>query len=349
MKKLLLAGLGIAAASASFADFFPYDSLIVSRTNGTSSAAASVDLVGYNFGGTVNGQVWDMTGTAGITQSGSATSEGQLNAGHTYLAVPGYTAAAGTASVASASGIGRRVGIFDNSGLGSITTYDLPTGTHAGNNFRSAFVGDLGTVLTAGGAGGWRSNSGPTSTQVGAAASVNGRVIKEHNGVIYGSAAASGNLGVYSLTAGAQTQVLATDTGSSPYDFEFFTEGASNFILVADDRSVASGGGLQVWQGGSLVRTFGLGALRNIGIRNWVDAGVPKVTVFGIANAKDLHALTFDAGTIGTTTATWSASLANAGANAVFRSVVVVPEPASMMAFGVGVAGLIARRRRKTA
>lgn len=343
MKKFLFLALGVGAASASFADFFPYDSLIISRTNGTSSAAASVDLVGTDFAGVANGQVWDMTATAGITQSGSATSEGQLNASDTYLAVPGYVASAGTASVATAAGIGRRVAIFDNSGAGSVTQFDLLSGVHSGNNFRSAFADNLGTVYTAGGAGGWRENTAGVSNVFGTTG--NARVVKTSEGVVYGSTA-SGTIGIYSLTAGAQSPVVLTGTGSSPYDFEFYEEGANNFVLVADDRSSASGGGLQVWQGGSLVRTFSLGLLRNFSIRNWVDAGVPKITVFGIANAKDLHALTFDAGDIAGTSATWSASLLNAGANANFRSVIVVPEPASMIAFGVGLVGLVARRKR---
>ncbi|HLO96998.1 MAG TPA: PEP-CTERM sorting domain-containing protein [Fimbriimonas sp.] len=343
MKKFLFLALGVGAASASFADFFPYDSLIISRTNGTSSAAASVDLVGTDFAGVANGQVWDLTATAGITQSGSATSEGQLNASNDYLAVPGYVATPGTASVSSAAGIVRRVAVFDNSGVGSVTTVDLLAGVHAGNNFRSAFADNLGTVYTAGGAGGWRENTGGVSNVFGT--TTNARVIKTHNGTVYG-ATGSGTAGIYSLMAGAQTAVVTTGTGSSPYDFEFYSEGANDFVLVADDRTTANGGGLQVWQGGSLVRTFGLGMLRNFSVRNWVDAGVPKITVFGIANAKDLHALTFDAGDIAGTGATWSSSLLNAGANANFRGVIVVPEPASMIAFGVGLAGLIARRKR---
>lgn len=346
MKKLLLSAVGLSIVSASFADFFPYDSLIVSRANGTTNAASTVDLVGYNFAGTTNGQVWSLG--AGFTQGASATAEGAMNASNTYLSLAGYAAPAGTATPSGTPSTTwvRRVAVFNNAGAGSVAFTDLPTSLYSAGAVRSSFTDDGSTIYTSGGNTGLFSVTGGVATQLGPASAVNNRVVKTYNGTTYVSSAANGNNGVYSVGSGTYSLISSVvGTSASPYDFEFYSEGGNDYLFVADDRSVVNGGGLQVFKNGVHVRTFGIASLRSLGVRSWVDAGVPKVTVFGIANQTTLNGLTFDVGTLESTASTFSL-LSTADAGTVYKSVVVVPEPASMIAIGLGIAGLAARRRR---
>ncbi|MBS1726821.1 MAG: PEP-CTERM sorting domain-containing protein [Armatimonadetes bacterium] len=360
MNKLILVPLGVLATATAFGQgFFPYDSLVVARVNGTTSAANSVDLVGFNFDGTSNSKVFGLG--SGFTLSGSATSEGQMNASLNYLALGGYSATVGTASVASTT-TARRVAVYDNfanGGLGGVNYVDLQAGVYSANNIRSAYTTDGTTVLTGGTAtspnGGWRTTTAGTSTELGTTQNV--RVIKEVGGTTYGSTgSASGNagIGIYSVTPGAETLVQltgGTGTGTaSPYDFEFYNENSTDYTLVADDRSTANGGGLQVYKNGSLFRTIALpsttSALRSIAVRSWNNNGVQETTVFGIANANKLVGFTFDNGTLETTSNSF-AELATADTGTVFRSIEIVPEPASLAIVGIGLAGLASRRRRK--
>lgn len=346
MKKVMLTSVvSLATAFAFGQGFFPENSLVVSRINGTTSAAQSVDLVGFNYDGSSNSKVFNLSN---LTMSGSATSEGQMNASAGYLALAGYSDPVGTTGVASGS-TARRVAVFDNAangGLGGVTYTDLPAGIHGGNNIRSAYTEDGTTLLTTGGVGGWVSTTGGVSTQLGT--TTNTRVIKVHDGVTYGSTS-SGTRGIYSLSGSTQTAIALTGSSSSPYDFEFYSENSSDYLFIADDGSVANGGGLQVWKNGSLLRTIVLpsttSALRSLAVRSWDNNGVLETTIFGIANGNKIVGLTFDKGTLETTTSSFT-ELATASTGTVFRSIEVVPEPASMAVMALGIAGLAARRRR---
>lgn len=355
MKKLVLTSVGALATAIAFGQsFFPENSLVVSRVNGTTNAAQSVDLVGFNYDGSSNAKTFNLTN---LTMSGSATSEGQMNASAGFLALGGYSEVVGTGSVANTNSV-RRVAVFDNAangGLGGVTYTDLPAGIHTGNNIRSAYSTDGSTLLTTGGASGYRSTNGGVATQLGT--TVNTRVIKMVGSTIFGSTssgttAAGTPHGIYSLSGATQTNLVDTGDTSSPYDFELYSENSNNYILVADDRSTATGGGLQIWKNGALVRTFALPAttssLRSLAIRNWDDNGIQKTSVFGIANLNKIVGLTFDRGSLEATTSSFS-ELATAAAGTGFRSIEVVPEPASMAALALGIAGIAARRRRKKA
>ncbi len=361
MKKFLtLSLMGLASAGA-FAQFFPLDSLIVSRYNGFDGTATTIDLVGLSYSGTANGKVFALSGagTAGIRGSGSATSEGAMNASAGFIGFAGYVATTGTASVSSTSGIVRRVAAFNNAGAGSVTYTDVPSGVYTTNNIRSAYTSD-GSNFLLGGAG--SSSSGGTrtfdGTTVGAAFSgvTNSRVTKVINGVSYFSNQSTTGGNTASLLDGAGNKIIDGITGKSFYDFEQVTQGTNNYWLVADDSL-----GLQVWQTGgtSALRTIALPSsatgLRSLAVRNWDVNGVQKTTIFGIGGASattasalgtQVFAMTFDSGTLLTTSSTFS-SIAQAPAGTNFRGIEVVPEPASMAVLGLGLLGLARRRRNK--
>ena len=260
-------------------------SLVDSGATAPTSAATQVRLVAYSR---VNGrdvlptgQTYDLpaviTGSNHrLTQSGSATSEGQvvLSDDGRYLLVAGYDAAIGAAGVAStaAATVNRVVGRIDWTlpPAAAIDTTTAINNVFDKNNIRGAASLDGQTFYLSGSGG---TQGGVALATLGAATATPSyggttvktvRNIRSFNGGIYISGSTSGGplYGVAQVTAGATTQLNGFPTMAGPSSYGFFFLNAAT-LYVADDRTT-SAGGIQKWQnfGGvwSLSQTFNIPA-----------------------------------------------------------------------------------------
>jgi hypothetical protein len=324
-----------------------------------SSAATSVFLDEFNTTGALQ-QSLSMT----VTASGTATSEGLINrsADGGVLLVPGYAAAAGTASVTSSSAatVAREANVV--AAYGSVLRTPTAGTLLGGNNIRSA-ASDHTTNIYLGGAAGVAYLDFTT----GAATSVstaNVRDLNVTNGQLYYStgstgAASGGATGVYALGTGLQTsgslsltQIVAAP---SPYAFLFADLNAAiggvDTLYVADDSTTVVGGGIRKyskqangsWSFNSVLAT----ATAVRGLTGSVVNG--QVQLFATSDTK-LYGVTDTAGYNANLAGT-AITLATAGTNTVFRGVTMapaVPEPESYGLALVGLAlvgGLRLRRR----
>jgi hypothetical protein len=177
----------------------------------------------------------------------------------------GFDAPVGTAAVngSSSTTFGRVVGRIDFNGVVDTTT--VLTDAFSGND--GTFTADPRSAASVDGSAFWLSGSGGTGTSGGpryavlgattstqiSASPTNIRVINIFNGQLYETSASGVFQGVSSVGTGLPTGTGEITTllngfpmaaGPSPYDF-FFAD--ANTLYVADDRTVASGGGIQKW------------------------------------------------------------------------------------------------------
>jgi hypothetical protein len=346
-----------ALITSAHAQFTPGNLVVLQVGNGgtLNSAAAPLFLDQFTTataGQTVTPFITIASDGTGLVLSGSATSEGSLtrSTDGSILTFGGYSAASGTASVASGTAL-REVGVVNASGQFSIAANS--SSALSGNNIRGV-VSDGQNYWIAGANGIYYQASGSGSlVQV---TNSNSRVVNIFNGNLEYSTGSGANHAVLAFT-GTPTSLTASSlfigSGSAASPYDFFLSGTTAY--VADDTASAAGG-IQRWDfNGSawvLSYTIGTGAA-SIGARQLtVDtttaggATIYATTAEGAANrlisVQDLGSAAADAATLIT--------LATAPAGELFRGVdfAPTPEPSTLALAGIGLAALWNFRRRKS-
>ncbi|MDI1484285.1 hypothetical protein [Polyangium sp. y55x31] len=200
-----------------------------------------------------------------FTLSGTASSEGHLSlsANGKYVFLAGYAAGVGTANVStqSADVVPRVVGRVD--AFGNVNTSTLVSGAFSGSNVRGATSSD-GTSI-------WVSGNSTTTggiqfitlgavfpTQI-LSNPLNTRCVHAAGGQLYATSGAGTFVNVFTVGSGLPTSSGQTATSlpglptasASPYGFALLDLSAAiagpDTLYIADDRSPASGGGIQKW------------------------------------------------------------------------------------------------------
>lgn len=301
------------------------------------------------------------TGTR-LTVTGSSTSEGAMNlsADNRFLVFGGYDAAQGqsgpnaNSSIATSingtgagTDVARVVGAVD---LAQNVNLNRLTDSYSTNNFRGGASLDGTSFVTNASGNGLRNLTPPATTTSGNSTTIlNTRVARFDLGNrLFVSSASGMFFGISEVVAGTATLLpgFPSSIGPSPYDFEFIS---NTLLYVADDRSVASGGGLQRW-------TFN-GTIWNLQYTIAVTNGLRSIAVTIDALGNNLiYAVTGGASAGGVTnlvsisdTGAGSTvnTLATAASGNLFRSVEFVPVPTPGAAALLGLGGLVAIRRRR--
>jgi hypothetical protein len=351
--KAIMIGLGGAAVlcggQVARAGGFSAGNLVVVRAGdgaaALSSAATAAFVEEYTTAGAPVGSPLALpTAVVGnnrrLTISGSATSEGfiTLSTNGQYLLVVGYDAALGTASVASTASatVNRVVGritISDGS-IDSSTAVDM----YNTGNIRSAASDDgtrfwtAGTSTTSGGVR-YISSLGSTTSDMLASTPTNTRVVNIFNDgsqeQLYVSASSGTFLGVCTVGSGLPTTSGQTitllngfPTSGTHSSYDYLVVNPTT-VYVADDGTVANGGGIQKWtySGGTWSLAYNVITAGVRGLTGYVD-GSGYAVLFATTTATSNNSLI-------TVTDTGAGSaittLASAGTNKVFRGVRYVP------------------------
>ncbi len=321
---------------------------------GLSTAAAPVFIEPFHSSGVraLGGFVLPLpTAPAGNNQpctlSGTAASEGHVStsADGRYCSLACYAAAPGTAMVSSSasSAVNRVVARFDV--MGAVDTSTRLGSAFSGQSVRGATSHD-GTAF-------WVSGNGNSSTggvhyvalgSDGGSTRIldnpnNARFVNVFGGQLYGSAASGAFTNVFAIGSGLPTDAGQTATplpgmpdggGASPYGFAMLDMSPGipglDTLYVADDRSVASGGGVQKWvfdgTSWTLAATFNAGLTTGTRSVAAFDTGL-GVAVFATTAETSQNKLVMflDNGATSPT----ATVIATAGVNMVYRGVAIAP------------------------
>ncbi|MEI6882440.1 MAG: hypothetical protein WCK82_14065, partial [Bacteroidota bacterium] len=281
------------------------------------------------------------TGANPMVISGSATSEGLLSRSQdgSLLVFGGYAQALPNATSitgATALTINRAVGTVNAAGV--FTRVATSSTFFSANNIRSA-ASDGANNYWAHGANDGTNYFGTAS----AAATVqnaktNTRFTLVYNGNLYMSSGSTAGTpattGIFQVGTGLPvtsgqtlTTVINTTVGTSPSPYQFFFNTAGTICYVADDRSIANGGGIQKWtlSGGvwSLAYTLTTGSGSTVGARGVIadfsgtDPIVYATTAEGTLN-RLIKITDNGSGAV-------AATLATATTNTIFRGIAFAP------------------------
>jgi len=200
-----------------------------------------------------------------LTLSGTATSEGFLaiSPNGQFLTLGGYAATPGLAGIAStnAADVNRVIGRVDLFTSAVDTSTALTADSFNTSNIRSVATTNGTDFWAAGnGSGGTGAvryttlGGGGTTEQV-ADAPNNARVVKIYDGQLYVGSGSGDFRGVSEVGSGLPTTMETTTllpgfdvehvNNPSTYDYWFSND---TTLYVADDRSLANGGGIQKWE-----------------------------------------------------------------------------------------------------
>jgi hypothetical protein len=282
MKKIISTlTLLLALAAPSQAQFTPGNLVVLRVGDGVQTLANTgntifLDQILASDGSSVNTVTIPDTLPNGLFVTGNATSEGQLSrsADGRFLTFGGYNTNRPTpASVVTSTStdVPRGIGVVDASGtysLAAVTTTQFTT-----SNIRSGVTDGTNNFWGAGANSGtiYFGNLAPAA--VVQSSVLNTRVVNIFNGDLYFSTASGTIPGIYFLGTGgmpagtATTNLLISTAGtgtgtSSPYDFAINSN--RTLVYIADDRTIANGGGIQRWEfngaAWNLIYTIGTGS-----------------------------------------------------------------------------------------
>ncbi len=358
-------------------------------------ADTSVKINPYQFNGGVwnSGSALSATstGTSALTMSPGITATTGITEGALTISGNGkYLGLAGYRTGTQASGTDRVVGRVDlttGSFSGVAATINTTTSIASGTLYKStgataatagymnsAFWNDTGTRYWAAGSGATSSGGTVTNTFGTTTGSVqlhpgspNTRVVSVFNNQLYASARETGSFGIFAIGSGtptttgqAVTQVPATGSNgsSNPGTAGFVMSPDGKLLYIADERVIASGGGVQKWKLNAagtqfdLVVSFPTGTGSLVGVRSVaVDFSTTDPTIYAVtADTSNNRILRFQ-DVLGTQTGL--TLIDTSGSSDLFRGVAViapVPEPAMVVglaALGLGAVRLARRGATK--
>ncbi len=322
-------------------------------------------------------------GSLALTMGGSATAEGDLTISPdgAWLALTGFNFGTGVISpgTTNSSVVARSVGLVATVDGSVDTTTGLTS--QGPSDPRSAITSDGNSIWQANGTSGLVYTTvgtvGPETRIVTPGGSVpsNDRRVNIFNGQLYmGDASLTGfrisTVGSGTPTTAGQTLVnlpgypiSGAGNGAQPYSFLFlgnvlyvadasFAFAPTNFDGIAKFSLVGG-----VWTNNGFINVGGFGGSNNVsGLSGYTDgsgnahlfftagggfnAAGPGVTQTNLDLFVDSGG--YNAAPVGSIT-----TLTSAGANEVFRGVVVLPEPSTVALVGTGLLGLLTIRRRR--
>jgi hypothetical protein len=355
-----------ALSISAYAQFIPGNLAVLRIGNGTETLTANGNSAFVDqfttAGGYVNSVTIPNSGAGSVVLEGNRTAAAflSLSANGQYLTFAGYNAlpnsAFGNLQNAAGTSVPRVVGQVDMAG--NFTMAASTTVGYSANSFRSALTDGSGNYW---GIGSSTALGGPYYMAPGTpgymqTTLVTFRAANIFNGNIYVglTGSAGGGPGIYGFSgmptgAATPTQVIGTGTGAGTGDFEF--NSAMTIAYIADDRAVASGGGIQKWTfdgtAWSLAYTIASGSpngARGLAV-DWSGVNPVVYATTGESASGTPNKLVgyVDTGITGTATV-----LATAGTLQFWRGLefIPIPEPSAFALLGLGAAGLWVMRRR---
>lgn len=285
-------------------------------------------------------------GANALLQSGSASSEGALtrSADGRLLLLAGYNIALTNAAIlnaslskAAASVVPRALGAVD--ALGGFALVGVTTNQYGGDNMRAGASDGRGNYWGAGGnSGTYYFGDGPTNTVQ--AINANSTVIQDVGGNLYFSTSKLLQ-GIWKINGtpaapASAASILNSGPSGSPYGFAFSPD--LNTVYLADD-SLTGSGGIQRWDfnGSSWTLAYAFTSLTNAGARGVaVDFSGANPVIYATTAENTANRLVkiTDTGVNSPVT-----TLATAGVNQLFRSVMLAPVAALAPQFYQATAG----------